>query len=355
MLIRKRVRALIMALPMIIAGSPATAQIPFADLSSRSVAEPVPVRAFAGRWQAPLQPGRQGWTRNRLLLGVESGALSLAYIQRYDYTLRFSPDTAEVYWRDRNDQPLAEDRDYDLFLDARHQRSQGLRVGWHLSRSSGFGVDAWVSVLQGMALQAGQLQGSLFADGDRYSGQASVDYRYSRDLLFDHQAPAPEGLGAALDVRVYWRGERLFLAVEMQDAWSHMAWRDAPFTRGGINSEGRQDDGFSLQPLFSGARGVSGFDQSMPRYMQLESRWQHGRWQWHLDGEYFLDRWYLRPGVSVTQGGIKGYVGYEARMAQWVMGLSDTRGRITLQLGADDAAVHRAHSLTLQLQTRLSF
>ena len=42
-------------------------------------------------------------------------------------------------------------------------------------------------------------------------------------------------------------------------------------------------------------------------------------------------------------------------MAQWVMGLSDTRGRITLQLGADDAAVHRAHSLTLQLQTRLSF
>ena len=150
----------------------------------------------------------------------------------------------------------------------RHEDTGGRRVA-----KEGYGTQSEARLVRGRGPFC-----SLSADGDRYSGQASVDYRYSRDLLFDHQAPAPEGLGAALDVRVYWRGERLFLAVEVQDAWSRMAWRDAPFTRGGINSEGRQDDGFSLQPLFSGARGVSGFDQSMPRYTQIESRWQHGRW-----------------------------------------------------------------------------
>lgn len=352
-LIRRGTRVLVMV--MACAGTPAFAQTILAELTSRAVAEPVPVKAFAGQWQSPLRDGRQGWTRNRLLLGVQSGSVSLAYIQRYDYVLRFSPDTADIYWRDRNDQPLAEDRDYMLFLDARHQRSQGLRIGWHGKTSSGFGVDAWVSLLQGMDLQEGRLQGQLSADEDRYAGQATIDYRYSHDLLFDHQVPAPDGYGAALDVRLHWQGERLFLALEMQDVWSRLVWRDAPFTRGGVDSEGRNDDGFSLRPLFSGVRGVSGFHQPLPRYTRFESRWQHGRWQWRLDGEYFLERLYLRPGVSLQQGDVEVYAGYEARMGQWHLGVSDRQRRLALQLGTDELVVHRAHSLTLQLQARFSF
>ncbi|MCH8544145.1 MAG: hypothetical protein LAT61_11290 [Alcanivorax sp.] len=325
------------------------------EFTSRSVAEPVPLAALVGRWDARLSSGRQAWTRNRLVTGWRRDALSLAYVQRYDYAMRFSEDTAELYWRDRNDQPLPAGRTYDVQLRARHLRAQGVRFGWHHQVSGGWYAESYLHLLQGQSFQDGRLSGQLAAGGQLYTGDAIITYRYSDDKLLDHDFPSPAGQGLAADVRIGWRGERFAAELDIQDLWSVMRWQDAPFTLGTLNTEGRAGEGLSLQPLLSGRRGGSNYTQSFPHYSRFMLADRRPGWQPQLAGEYFQDRLLLQPGLarSFLWGTVS--TGYEMRYRQWLVGIADRDNRWRVQVGTDRFRTEEARSLTLAITLAIPF
>jgi hypothetical protein len=320
-------------------------------VTSRSVSEPMAIEGFTNEWDGDLHKGDIAWTRNRLDIGVRQGAWRIGYTQRYDYTLKFNNETADLYYRSENDLPEPAG-DVPVRLDAWHMRAQGVKLSWQWT-SGGFFVEPAVSLLSGWQFQDGSLNGFLRNENGDLSGQAELDYRYSQDLLLDHQFDRPSGKGLVIDLLLGWEGEQKGANLEIQDLYGRMWWRDAPYTRGTFNTVSRNNPGVvRLDPAFSGVRDIDDYQQRLSTYI-LGDYWQdQGDWRWSVDAEYFLDRLWVRPGVSLPKVPGNPYLGHELRDGQWLLGTSDDDQRWYAQLGSDSWDYSQARSLTVQLGVR---
>lgn len=275
-----------MALP--IAFSPAApAWEPYFELDSFAHAEPVPVQAFAGDWDAPLEGGSDAVTRSWLESGVRHGAWSLGYVQRYDYEIKGSRDAAELYHLSRNKAPLPTGRQFDLELDAYHQRSQGLRAAWRGQPMEALQLEAGLSLLQGWTTLHGHLQGRATAVADNdYDYEALVDYDYTEDALFDRQAPGPSGEGFSFDAALRWQvAQSWSLGLRVRDLWGQLRWDDSPFTQARATSDTKEfdEDGFvRYNPTVSGFEGFRASRQRLHPEGDLRLAWRRPLQPWEL-------------------------------------------------------------------------
>ncbi len=319
----------------------------YVHVDSFTWSEPVSIRAALNDWQGAFRGGEEQFTYDWLEAGVTRGAWGVGLLYRYDYALRFSPDTAEFYHRDRNDLPVDPERRWDLRLSAQHFVARGLRLSTARRARPGLRWRAGLSLLQADDLIDGHIRGT-----DR---QARVDYFYSEDALFHRQVAPPDGLGLSLDLAVDWQATaRLALHGEAVDLPGAIWWRDAPFTDVTANADRRveETDGIpALAPLVSGREGLRRrWRQGLsPRALlradyrlrgglgaRLALRRMNGRWRGGLgarwaagDGRLSLDWW---PALGLWQAG-------------W------SSPRVTLALGADRAD-DEAHALRLRLSLR---
>ncbi|MEH6706436.1 MAG: hypothetical protein V7667_00550 [Alloalcanivorax venustensis] len=316
-------------------------------VSSRSVSEPIAIKELAGDWRGTQHPGDIAWTRNRIELGVDINGWGIAYTQRYDYVLRFNSETADIYYRDKNDLP-APQGDVPVRLHAWHLRAQGVKFQRSFKWRNGVYVTPSVSLLKGWQFQDGEMQGLLRSDSGTFNGQADLDYRYSQDLLLDHQFRTPSGKGLAVDLTLGWRGESRQAWLQFQDIYGALWWRHAPHTHGRLNTMGRGDESVQLDPAFSGRRELKPYRQRLPVYTVGRYVQQQDDWDLQLDAEYFMDRLWLRPGIRWRALLGNPYLGYEVRDGQWALGLGDDRKRWHLQLASDTWRLERARALTLE-------
>lgn len=317
-------------------------------LRSRAVSEPMAIEAYGDNWQGELHSGDIAWTRNRLELAARHGNWRIGYIQRYDYVIRTNEDTADLYYRDENDLP-APDGDVPVRLRAWHLRAQGARFQYRLERGDGFYLVPSLSLLDGWAFQDGALHG-LLSNDDGLAGQGDLSYRYSEDLLLDHQFERPGGRGIAIDLMIGWQSERRRAELQIEDLYGRLWWDDAPYTRGVLDTVDRDDpERVHLDPAFSGVRRLEDYAQRMPLYATAFYCQDEGAWAWRLDVEYFIERVWFRPGISFPRVPGNPYVGHELRDGQWLLGLNDDRGVFHLRLGSDEQDLSDTRSLTLEL------
>ncbi|MED5238441.1 MAG: hypothetical protein VX379_02580 [Pseudomonadota bacterium] len=316
------------------------------SVSSRSVSEPMAIKGFADQWSNTLHRGDIAWTRNRLEAGVRKGAFRVGYIQRYDYALTFNDETADLYYRSENDLPEPEG-DVPVRLNAWHMRTQGAKFSWRWTAGA-FHVEPALSLLSGWQFQDGSLDGFLRNESGELSGQAELDYRYSQDLLLDHQFERPAGTGLALDLTLRWIGEGQGVILDIQDAYGRMWWRDAPYTKGTFNTVDRDTPGeVKLDPAFTGKRNTEDYQQTLSSYTRGSYWLEQSGWRWSVEGEYFLERLWVRPGVSWTRLSGNPYMGYELRDGQWLLGLRSDDDRWSFELGSDTFKLENSRSLTV--------
>lgn len=319
----------------------------FLEVHSRAVSEPMAIRPLTDDFDGRLHSGSVAWTRNHVRAGVRQGAWSVAYVQRYDYLLRFNDDTAELYYQDRNNLGVDSDRDYALRLHAWHLRAQGVQFGVELPLREHWRFDLRLSLLRGMALQEGSAHGVLRADAVNYEGEARLDYRYSEDMLFEHRAPAPDGIGATLDVGIAWRDGKREVALRLADLGGFMHWRDAPFTRAGLDTSGQViDENVSVPPLLAGVRGLRNHRQRLPVHASLHLAQHLAVGTATLDAEHFLGRVWPMLGFRWDAVPLSPSLGYGFRDGQVSLGVGGAHWR--LRLGSDSWRVERARSLTLE-------
>lgn len=207
-----------------------------------------------------IDNGRYAFTHNQVELGASFGRWFISGRSRYDYYLEYAPDTAQVIYRDANNQPLERNRQYQLQISAVHARTKGISVGYSGAITSSLSIGLAVSVLKSDTLLDGSVSGAVSVDNDDYSGNVFIDYVYDEPLFLNLEPlGSPTGQGYTLDVNAEWQlTPTVQLALEWMDVASEIKYDDASFTIATANSNqiSFDEDGLiGVKPLVQGRRG----------------------------------------------------------------------------------------------------
>lgn len=252
---------------------------PYTNIQSIFYSEPIAIQSILGTWAAPFKGGDKALTYNKAELGVRRGNWQFGFLERYDYQLEFSPETAELIYRIQNRLPLEVGREYELRIKAQHNYSRGLRLAYQHKFSSRIRAGIAASYLQGKALTDGALQGSAQVTAQKdYDFQFDVDYFYSRDVLFERDVTSPSGEGYSLDFNIDWQASKRFTAqLSVVDLIGKMFWDNAPFTIATATSDTKtfDADGYvQYQPAISGIESNKNFTQTLPRKIFIATQYQ---------------------------------------------------------------------------------
>lgn len=308
----------------------------------------------------PKSDGKHAFSRNRLVLGMQEGALSLEFIRRFDYQFSFSPDAAKLfyYMGGRREIPLGQE--FQAKLKINHLDAYGVRFGIKSQRWHGLQAKAWLSALRGVGLQQGEINGTFSQTGKgEYQAFAPLDYHYSRDLLLEHDANglgSPKGLGGALDLALDWQGENSAVQLLVEDAYSYMHWKDAGVLQGVVDLSFAETDGKRETAFKQGMRGREAVTQEhLPAFVQLSSHYQWQAWQARAGVIYYDDLLFPRLG-----GGYQWQSQYlrhqliteyefnseKLRLSYQASKLSSLpSSNIQFTLGSNDRRLTRAHAL----------
>lgn len=247
------------------------------EVESFAHAGPQPVHAFIDDWEAKLKPHSDAVTHNRISLGVHRARWSWAYVQRYDYEIKASPDSALLYHQVRNRTEFTQGKEYLLDVRAFHQRSQGFRLAYRFGAPS-LSVEAGVTLLQGQSLINGRIHGTAMAVGPKeYQYQASVRYHYSEDVLFDRPVRDPQGEGLSLDMRLRYRVSPTWtLSAQGEDLAGVLRWRKAPMTDAIASSDVQEFDenGFvRYRPTLTGYERNQSYRQRLHPRARVSISW----------------------------------------------------------------------------------
>ena len=181
--------------------------------------EAQPVQAFVDDFDAPLTSGDSAFTYNIFEVGVGYNNFKIGLQSRFDYVLNFDPDTAKYTHTEKNDLEF-EDRFYTYALDGKQATSNGVFVSYDfkfLDKNS-LTITPKLSVFASTHFQDANVDGQIYSD--EVEGALTVDYNYSKDILFKKFTPSenPEGLGYSLDIFANWHvNDALKLGFSVKD------------------------------------------------------------------------------------------------------------------------------------------
>ncbi len=247
---------------------------PYFISDSFSYSETVSIKSSFHSWKGDdFDSGERQWTWNWFEVGVRYKHWGVGLLQRYDYDLRFSQETAEFFWLTKNKRELPTGRKYSLDLQANAIHSTGLRISFTDSLTDSFNYNFGLSYLQASYTLNGQIEGDATAINDSdYDFQGVVDYAYTEDPLFDRQVKAPEGKGFSIDFMFdYQVTQKVHWQLQVRDLLARLYWENSPYTQGRATSERKEYDenGYvSIDPLLKGYEGIKDV------YVQkLQPRW----------------------------------------------------------------------------------
>jgi len=252
---------------------------PYIVVQSVSYSEPMAIKSMLGDWQAPFKKGNKAFTYNKAETGIRWGNWQLGILNRVDYQLEFSSETAELIYLTENRLPLEVGREYELRIKALHNYSRGLRLAYQHKFSSRIKAGLAASYLQGKAFTDGSIQGRarVLAEKD-YDFQFDTDYFYSRDVLFERDVTSPNGNGYSLDFSFDWQPNKLFRAqIDIVDLVGKMFWDNAPFTTAVASSATQtfDEEGYvRYNPAIRGTESNRNFTQVLPRKIFIATRYQ---------------------------------------------------------------------------------
>ena len=263
--------------------------LPYVDVQSVSYSEPIAIRSMMGEWQPPFEGGSKALTYNKAEVGFRWRSWQLGVLERYDYLLEFSSQTAELVYLTQNHLPLEVGKEYELRIKAQQHYSRGLRLGYQQRFSRKFVGELAVSYLQGKSFTDGGIQGVAQVTAEKdYDFQFDADYFYSRDVLFSRDVNPPEGSGYSLDLKFDWRPtERFSAQLSIVDLMAKIFWHDAPHTSATATSATKtfDADGYvRYEPAISGRESNKNFTQTLPRKIFLAAKYQ-----WSLDTELLTE------------------------------------------------------------------
>jgi hypothetical protein len=264
-------------------GTPNSHAETYFRITTDSFSEPVSVASAFGDWGGAFKGGERQWTTNWVEVGYRNGNFGIGALARLDYDLRSDPDTAEIYYKVRNEQALQPSRRYTLNLNAKHFYAEGIRLSWQDTSMKGLSLSAGFSVFGTQRLVDGFLSGHATALNERdYSYAATVDYVYHKDYVFGRVVDTPsDGKGVALDLGLNYRTKDGHQAkLQVTDVISRLWWGEVPRTLANVRVAEFVYDENGL--IVGKTESISGRDSLKSHTNSLSPRW-------HLATEYSIN------------------------------------------------------------------
>ncbi|MDX2425944.1 MAG: DUF5723 family protein [Cycloclasticus sp.] len=334
--------------------------LPYVDLQSVSYSEPIAIKSMIGKWQPPFRGGSTALTYNKAEVGFRRRNWQLGILERYDYLLDFSSQTAELVYLTENHLPLEVGKDYELRIKAKQHYSRGLRFAYQQKISRAFTVELAASYLQGKSLTDGGIQGTAQVTAEKdYDFQFYADYFYSRDVLFSREVSSPKGSGYGLDIKFDWQpNDRLSTQLNIVDLMGKIFWNNAPNTSATATSATKtfDADGYvRYEPAISGRESNKSFTQILPRKIFLS-----GKYQWSPNAELLAEIQDFEI-VRFTSIG----AGWCHNHRDCFQGLYNTTAKaislrylghgLRAELASDNLKLHQAHYFVVQLSFNQNF
>lgn len=171
--------------------------------------------------------GDLAFTHNAAFAGASWRGFEAGLMARYDYSADYDPEAALVVNAIVNAREIFAG-DYRANIAINHVYGFGGFIGYRQDFGDRLELGARLSVFSGEASFEGSLDGIVRLRVDEPVGfDATVDYRFSDDILLSRPVPAPEGTGFALDVSARWRPTHwLDLELEVLDAFAEIHWSE---------------------------------------------------------------------------------------------------------------------------------
>ncbi|MBL4607634.1 MAG: hypothetical protein JKY01_07390 [Pseudomonadales bacterium] len=247
---------------------------PYVIFDMQAHSETVPIKDAMEDWEGnSFERGENQWVSAWFETGLRYKRWGMGFVKRYDFDLRFSEDTAELYWLSANKNPLPLGRNFNVRIKAKAIKASGLRVMF----SDALGQSAFYSLgltyLKAHYTVDGGITGFADVINEKdYEFDLLIDYHYTEDTLFDRVVEEPSGKGFAVVAEFnYQFANATQLHVQVRDLFANIYWDESPYTEGLATSNRKEYDenGYvSIKPVLSGFEGID--SQTVQR---LEPRW----------------------------------------------------------------------------------
>jgi hypothetical protein len=275
--------------------------------------EPNAIMNAVDGWHGPYGSGRRQYAWSWIEAGVRGDHWGIGGLIRWDYDLRFNQAAASLYGAVQNKQDLPVGTTYNVRVQAHVIHAAGVRASWRGDLFRDLKAEFGLSLLRSNYMIEGSLQGTADATGPKsYTYNASADYAYTKDVLFDRSVSPQDGLGFSLDAGIDWRLTPDWrVKARVRDLPGAVWWKQLPYTQAGATSDRSSTDsqGFThWAPLVSGVESNHGtFRQNLPPQGDLELSYTS---------------WEVAPtlGANVQFGDWLPKVGLARAMGNWRLG-----------------------------------
>lgn len=282
----------------------------YTNLNTMTFSEIAPIDQIVDNEPIDFSNGELIFTYNRFELGFSWKNLRIGYLARYDYRLEFSEDTARFYFEEegagvRPNSP----KNYDVYLDVMHQRSQGLIAHYDWQLQDNLKITPSVSLLFANGLLDGRIKGQAqFLGNNIYGGQLKLDYQYDEDFIFERDLSGEQirGTGYTLDIAVDWRpSDHWRFHLQTFDLISYIHWRDAPRTVAVADAEPEAtDDPFERykEASIRGQESTGSFRQRITPRAQLGTSFHYRNFSIPLELYIEPERVFVFPALAYSIG-----------------------------------------------------
>ncbi|MDX1812568.1 MAG: hypothetical protein R3240_11505 [Gammaproteobacteria bacterium] len=238
--------------------------------------EAVPFSKIEKDWAHHYRPGTRGITYQWHETGVKYKFWGLGFFQKKQTYLKFHEETALAVHTIGGKLPINND-EYRIELTAKYYNTYGLRLFHTPIHNDKLQITLGMSLIYGEELTDGTLKGGLTAlsDKDYEFNDIRLNYYYSEDKLFDHDAARPVGEGYSFDTEINWRvNSEVKLRFVGRDMGGKIDWFDAPKTVAVVESDNKtvDENGYTkVDPTLSGNQRTENFTQQLAPFFALRS------------------------------------------------------------------------------------
>lgn len=322
--------------------------------------EPVPYLDFEKDWSSNYSPGDTGISYLYYETGVIHKRWGFGFFKKNQTYMKFKTDTALAVYTIASKQPI-DNESYEIELNVKHYQVSGFHLFNTVVDKKFFQVKLGVSLLYGEKLIDGTLRGNLTAlsESDYQFDNIKLDYYYSKDELFEHEASKPKGQGFAFDSEIFWQPkEQIQVHFIAKDLGARIFWKNAPVTVAVIESDNKtyDENGYvKVNATLQGNQATKDFTQHLAPYLALKTAFALYRdIELLFDAEYFYLKTFKQLGVGKKLPlNLTADLTYEFETGS--AGLRVKHKNLELQVLSDHYQQSKAHVLGIVLNAAYEF
>ena len=242
--------------------------------------DPVSLHDFFNDWEGEYTPEKSdnyAFEFLRVDIGKSfDDGYYVGYFYQRDVIIKTNRGFVDAYYIIKNDLPIEQQQDYELFLAIYGIIRHGIVVSRDMSvwsndtKSLHIGFGAFVSYDTDM--QHGTLsgEGSIYTDNS-YDASGYTSYYYMDNLLYDLDVKDTYGLGYGTHFALLFEDKEYnySLSFNVNDLFSYTHWKNLPYSLVNIETQNQEYDGdyVSYNPTISGWELYKDFTQKIePKY-----------------------------------------------------------------------------------------